>query len=266
MMKKTILALCTLTSLLLAQEPEVVRYEVTLSVLGKIGEAELKVDRNEHRYEVQLHAKSSGLAAVISGNEEDLFVSRGRVVDGRFITDRYEEHKRSEHKKEDSIYTFDHAHETVTKCKVKNEMKMESVFDISTLGIVEKEVNVVSEKTETLDHYSFYDPLTVPLNLSVLLDGKRRTELRAIGTIKEEQEIILESLSEEQRTKWLHLLGDNHSDEVYMLRVDDHKKQKKYCALVALDGNNVLDEAMSTRWIFPVGYGRITRISASREK
>jgi hypothetical protein len=265
-MKKTFLALWFLASLLLAQEPEVVRYEVTLSVLGKIGEAELKFNSNGHRYEVQLHAKSSGLAAVISGNEEDLFISRGRVVDGRFITDRYEEHKRSEHKNEDAIYTFDHAHEKVTKFKVKNEKKTESVFDISTLGIVEKEVDVVTEKTETLDHYSYYDPLTVPLNLPVLLEGKRQAELRAIGTVKEEQEIILESLSAEERAKWLHLLGDNLSDEVYMLRVEDHKKRKKYCALVALDGDNIVDEAMSTRWIFPVGYGRITRISESREK
>lgn len=265
-MKKTILALCFSAGLLFAQEPEVIRYEVTLSVLGKIGEAELKVDRDGQRYEVQLYAKSSGLAAVISGNEEDLFVSRGRVVDGRFITDRYEEHKHSEHKKEDAIYTFDHANEKVTKYKVKNETKTESVFDVATLGIVEKEVNVVSEKRETLDYYSYYDPLTVPLNLPVLLDGKSRTPLVAIGTVKEEQEVILESLSEEERAKWLHLLGDNRFDEVYMLRVEDHQKEKSYCALIGFDGGNVVDEAMSTRWIFPVGYGKITRMSGQQQQ
>jgi hypothetical protein len=265
MMKKTILLLCSLAALLFAQEPELIRYEVTLSVLGKIGEAELKVDRDEYRYEVQLYAKSSGLAAAISGNEEDFFVSRGRVVDGRFVTDRYEEHKHTVHKKEDAIYTFDHENEKVTKFQVKTETKMEPVFDVSTMGIVEKEVSVVSEKTETLEHYSYYDPLTVPLNLPLLLGGKDSTPLRAIGTFKEKQEIILESLNEAERSKWLHLLDDNRSEEVYLLRVEDSSKKKKYCALIVLDGDKVVDEAMSTRWIFPVGYGRITRIPSQRE-
>lgn len=265
-MNKTILALCFFAGLLFAQEPEVIRYQVTLSVLGKIGEAELKIDQDAQRYEVQLHAKSSGLAAVISGNEEDLFVSRGRVVDGRFITDRYEEHKHADHTKEDAIYTFDHMNGKVTKYKVKNETKLESVFDISTMGIVQKEVNVVSEENETLDHYSYYDPLTVLLNLPVLFNGNSETLIKAIGTVKKEQKITLASLTEEERSAWLHLLGDDHFEQVYMLRVEDQKKQKNYCALIGLDGDSKVSEAMSTQWIFPVGYGRITRITGQRKQ
>jgi hypothetical protein len=260
MMKKTILLLCSLAGVLFAQEPELIRYEVTLSVLGKIGEAELKVDRNGHRYEVQLHAKSSGLAAAITGNEEDLFVSRGRVVDGRFVTDRYEEHKHTEYKKEDAIYTFDHENEKVTKFQVKTETKTEPKFDVSTMGIIEKAVVVVSEKTETLEHYSYYDPLTVPLNLPLLLDGKDSAPIRAIGTFKEKQLVVLESLNESERTKWHHLLDDNRSEEVYLLRVEDARKKKAYGVLIVLDGDRIVEEAVSTEWIFPVGYGRVTRI------
>jgi len=237
-----------------------VKYEASLSVLGKIGEAELTVSRSGDRYEVTLAAKATGLAAVISSHEEDLLISRGSMIDGRMVCELYEQQKRSDKRTELIRYTVDNTEQTIHKYVEKNETVNESVLDVFTMSYTQKSQNVITIEEEMLDYYSDYDPISSLVSLHLFIETHNPFFIRAVGAIKEDVDVIMTHLKAEQEEEWEHLIEGKKFDQVLLVKIINHKKEKEHSALVFLDTTGMILEIIGTKWVFPVGYGILRRI------
>ncbi len=92
MMQKIILVFITLLSVSLADTFDVLKYHIDLSLLGKVGDVEIIVDTKDDEYEIRMNARTSGKIARLTARQDLTYISRGKIVDGRFITDTFEKH------------------------------------------------------------------------------------------------------------------------------------------------------------------------------
>ncbi|RLA69011.1 MAG: hypothetical protein DRG24_09175 [Epsilonproteobacteria bacterium] len=237
-----------------------IKYEATLSVLGKIGEAELTVRHSEHRYEVTLFAKATGLAAVISGNEEDLLISRGRMTNGRMVSEHYEQQKRSNERTEIIQFEVDNSAQKIHKYVEKNETVTESLLDVFSMSYSEESHQVITREEEVLDYYSDYDPISSLASLHLFIELHNPFHIRAIGAVKEDVDVIMTRLKGPDFVTWEHLIEEKSYDQLLMVRIINHQKEKEHSALVFLDAEGMILEIIGTKWVFPVGYGSLRRI------
>ncbi len=259
-MKKIFFILLLSIVNLMAVEQIQLKYEATLSVLGKIGEAQLKVSRSGSRYEVTLAAKATGLAAVISSHEEDLLISRGSMIDGRMVCELYEQQKRSDKRTELIRYTVNNKQQTVHKYREKNETVSASVLDVFTMSFAQESRNVISIEEETMDYYSDYDPISALVSLHLFIETHNPFFIRAVGAVKEDVDVIMTHPTAQQKEEWVHLIKGKKFDQVLLVKIINHKKEKEHAALVFLDDAGMIIEIIGTKWVFPVGHGILRRI------
>jgi len=138
----------------------VLKYHVDLSLLGKIGHVDIVVDTREDEYEIQMNAEARGIISGLGPAKNFTFVSRGEIVDGRFISDSFEKTVDSGKKRTSEIYLFDHKEKKVILFKEKSKHKTDGFSDVSKIGEKEQPKYVYSRETKTLDHYSDYDTLS----------------------------------------------------------------------------------------------------------
>ncbi len=197
---------------------------------------------------------------MISSNEEDLLISRGSIVNGRMVSEHYEQQKRSDKRTELIRYKVDNTKRTVHKYVEKNETVNESVLDIFTMNFAQESRNVITIEEETLDYYSDYDPISSLVSLHLFIETHNPFFIRAVGAVKEHVDVIMTRLKDEQQEEWAHLIEGKKYDQVLMVKIINHKKDKRHSALVFLDEGGMILEIIGTKWVFPVGYGILRRI------
>ena len=256
-MQKITIILFLFLNVLVADTLDVLKYHVDLSLLGKVGNIEIIVDINDNEYEIRMNAKTSGNIAKVTPKQDITYISRGKIVDGRFVTDTFEKHTKSKKKNSYEVYLFDHDAREVTYFKEQTKKVTSSRFDVHTFTRVNETKYKRSEKSETLDHYSYYDTLSSLLNLQHLADNDDGGSIQPVGSVKKDQTI---TLREHKGKKSDKKFSQKHDfQKILVLRVK--KGKKEYELLLGLDENGMLKEAVTTKSIFLIGEGRIKRSS-----
>ena len=136
-----------------------------------LGEATavLKID-GEGRYETRVSAKATGLAATLSGNQREFYVSKGRVIDGRLQPDFYEKRMERSNRVRTKRYRFNHDAQTVLETKIS----------------CKKDKCSQSEKKLTGEKYAPDDILTLYHNVThhFIQSGESARAASAIGSSK----------------------------------------------------------------------------------
>jgi len=258
-MKKMLLLFLLVTGLM-GDDAVMTRYKVMLSLFGKVGEATITVARRGDEYRMILEDYATGLAAKISGNERDRFVSIGHVKDGFYISDRFELHQSNDTTVESNVYVFDHEAKTVTRYQDKNETVTERTFNAMTMGFVEQTRQKISQKTKVLDFYSPYDALSVVLNIPKLLSGTERVEIKPVGLAKKERKMYISLPTPQRLPDLLDEFDYPGIARVVQLDSLELESDDGYGVLIGYDARGTIDEVVTKETYFLIGYGRIEKL------
>lgn len=257
---KKMLILLMLVAGLAGDEAVMMRYNVMLSLFGKVGEATIIVARRGDEYRMIVEDYATGLAARVSGNERDRFVSSGHIRDGFYISDRFELYQTNDKTVESNIYVFDHEAKTVTRYQDKNETVTERSFNAMSMGFEEHTRQKITKKTEALDFYSPYDALSVVLNFNKLLANGGRVEIKPVGLAKKERKMYISRPTAEALPELLEEFDYPGIARVVQLDSVELESDDEYGVLIGYDVRGGIGEVVTKETYFLIGYGRIEKM------
>lgn len=258
------LLLMILVSGLLASQAVTTRYKVMLSLFGKIGEAKITVAERGNEYRMIVEDYATGLAADVSGNERDRFVSRGHIKDGFYLSDTFELYQTNDTTDESNVYVFDHDAKTVTRYQDKKTMVTESRFDAIQMRFVEEKHLKTKEDVEVLDYYSFYDPLSLLLNIPKLLEHSDRVEIRPVGLAKKERKMYISRPQGQALPGLMEAFNRPSITQVIQLDSYELEDEDEYGVLLGYNNRGKIDEVVTKETYFLIGYGRIEKMDEMR--
>lgn len=241
-----------------ASDAVTTRYKVMLSLFGKVGEAAITIAERGDEYRMIVEDYATGLAANISGNERDRFVSRGHIIKGRYVSDTLELYQTNKTTRESNVYVFDHDAKTVTRYQDKNKTVTERRFDPMKIGFVTKTRQEITQKVKVLDFYSYYDALSVVLNIPQMLKHASRVEIKPVGLAKKERKLYISRLEASKDA----LEKFNYPSIRHVIQLDSYelKDHDEYGVLIGYNDHGGIDEVVTKETYFLIGYGRIEKI------
>ncbi len=251
----TIISIFFTAQLSIAGSTDILKYHVDLSLLGQIGHSEIIVDIKDNEYQIQMNATLDGIYSILSSNKKVNYISKGKIIEGKFVSDRFEKKTETVDKKTHEIFLFDHVQKKITVVKEETKKVENSFPDIDSFSSEEKIEYIHSKENKVLDRYAYYDTLSFLLNMSHLSQGVVETQVHPIGATKENQSITLEDYTQKDKIK--ALFDKDKFNKILLMRVK--KEDEEYELLLGLDTNGILQEAVTTKTIFPLGTGRIQR-------
>lgn len=258
---KAFLFLLTLALLLAAREAHTVQYKVMLSLFGKVGEANITVAERGDEYVMIVEDYATGLAAHISGNERDRFVSRGRIKNGFYISDTFTLFQTNTKTTETNRYVFDHTAKTVTRIQDKNTTVTDRSFDALSMRFVQTRRLKREQKTTALDFYSPFDALSITLNFPKLLARGGRIEVKPVGLAKKDRQMYIRKPTVQELPEMLESFHYPGIISVIELSDLEVKSDDEYGVLLGYNRHGGIDEVVTKETYFLIGYGRIEKIA-----
>jgi hypothetical protein len=231
---KKSLILCIFYSLItlstLNAETIEAQYRVSFGIIGKLGIADAKITTEKNRYTIEIGAEATGLAKVLSNSRKEKHISKGKIKNGRFISDEYHVTKNFGDKYTEKIYTIDH----------KNKK-------VNTQYIKKKNGKIIEDKRGVLDFYAQDDLLSLFFNLENLIKDKtlaKEYRFKTVGAEKQKGQItvIVPDASEIKKYKQT-LLDGNY----WYIGAIIHQKiftSKQGELLIALDEKGMAQKAV----------------------
>jgi hypothetical protein len=99
----------------------VLKYKVFSPLAGELGSIELETTQKDGRYRIKAEASTKGLAAMLTGNRREKYLSEGRVEGGKFVSEHFRIERRMKKKREIVDYRFDHTARKIYKNKIRWE-------------------------------------------------------------------------------------------------------------------------------------------------
>lgn len=213
------------------------RYSVDMSVLGSVGYADVDFMKNGDEYEIRLVATATGVAATLLSQRVETFISKGRIIKGKYTPDVFIKIKETTKKRKEERYYFDHDRKEIL---LKEESKK-----FYTKLLSSKIRTKVSTNEKKLDIYRRDDVLSIYLNTTTnCLNAQGSFKLTAIGSHDDENDITVSRLdknAKEAASKYFSC------DEcaIYNLNVTPTKDKDDDIVdvLVAFDNEGLLNEA-----------------------
>ncbi len=237
-------------------------YNVELSLFGKVGEATITVAQEGGEYVMVVDDAATGLAAVISGNERGRFVSRGKVVDGIYISDSFEQYQTNNSVVESNVFVFDHEQRSVTRVQDKNETIEQSRFNIQTMSVERYKTYKVTKKQTTLEHYTQHDPLSLSLSIPALLKDRESVVIEPVALAKKERKMVVHRVSLQDLNETLDEFHSKMVTKVVGLDSYELESGDEYGVYIGYDADGALEEVTTKQLYYVIGYGRIEKISS----
>jgi len=244
-MKNLIILLLLTTTFLFGANA---KYDVTFSVFGKIGEADVSMERTKDTYLITLDAKTTGKAAGLSGNRQEKYISQGSIVDGRLVPDVLTIERKSDDKLEYTSFIFKHDEQKILieKAKIKQESK--SNFDIFSLEITYTNHEKFSASNKENDFYTQNDIVTLFFNASYYLKDMNPGDekiLQAVGVSTDNGEVAIAAPKYPQLRHMKDVMNGEHAEQFVRVGVSkDYFKNDDGALLVSLSPDTFPQEAM----------------------
>lgn len=221
----------------LGAEITTTRYNVDMSVLGNVGYADVTFTKNSDTYEIKLVAVTTGIAATLLKNRVETFISRGRIIEGRYLPDIFVKQKETTKKTKEEHYSFDHEKKEIY---VREESKK-----FSTPLFSSNVKTKISKNEKKLDIYRQNDVLSSYLNTKRDCNTVEKFfKLTAIGAHDDKNDITVSRIEGETKNIVKHYFSSG-VDEIYNLNVTPTKEKDDDIVdvLVAFDNDGLLKEA-----------------------
>lgn len=229
------------------------RYDVNVSMFGRVGYADITLKESEGSYEAKLVATTVDIAATLLGNRVETFISKGKIVNKKYIPQSFVKSKVSTRKSITSTYIFNHNEKEVTLIEEKTKLVSRSNFNPATFEITTKDVKVESKNESILDDYIADDVLSSYLNTKAGCKNEEKFyALMAIGAHNDENNVTLTCLEGVKKESAMLNFKEsailNFSDnthKIYNLHVEPFDKDESIVdVLIVYDNDGLLNEAL----------------------
>ncbi len=236
-MKKVFFTVIFMTNLIYASNATV-QYDVDLSVVGTIGKASMSKVQEDGNYVITLHARAIGIAAEMTKDRSETYISQGSVDENEFIPDVLVVKRETNDKVKYTVFRFDHTNKVVQKESTQIKRVRSKSIDIKTLSIVETEKEEFSFSSKTNEYYARNDIVSLFFNsrhyIASMSAGERK-KLRAVGIKSDEGEVMVSLPTREIKTDDIDktLVSSN---DLFGVAIDkDYFENGKGELLVSLD-------------------------------
>ncbi len=162
-------------------------YSISYGVLGELGIATASVTiDNSNKYTIKMEAKTTGLAKFLSQNKQETYLSRGTIIDNKFVPDFYSKQVTNNVKHRLKEYQFDHQNKKII------ESKITKTLDKTTKKWAE------DRSSEPLEYYASNDILSLFFNLKEIvknLSSDIEHTFYAVGANKDDGKVNVEILA-----------------------------------------------------------------------
>ena len=209
-MKKILFLLALLATLANAkhvkQIDETAYYDIDFSVVGTIAKATANRVIDGDNYLITLKAKAANIAAKLTKNRYENYISQGRIVDGELIPDVLVIERGDKSKQKFTVFRFNHKDKVVEVDSAELKEVHETSMDIMSMKLVTTVKDEFSASSHVNDYYAKNDIVSLFFNadhyISSMKDGQQK-KLYAIGIKTDEGELMI-NLPKEQT---LHASG-----------------------------------------------------------
>jgi len=221
------------------------KYDVNVGMFGKVGVANVDLQTNANQYEMQVVATLTGTAASLTGNRVESYISKGHIIEGRYIPDTFTKIKKTTRVEDVQVYSFDHKNKTVSLLENKSTWVSSSKFDPIAFKIVKKDVKETSEEKSTLPEYRAQDVLSSYLNTIKTCNAQNKSyDLVAIGAHNDDTDVTLSFLEGLDRQEVASSFS-NDVGNIYNLHVQPIDKDDKTVDVnIAFDNDGHMKEAV----------------------
>jgi len=171
-----------------------VQYDVDLSAVGTIGKATMSKVQENGNYVITLHAQAVGIAAKMTKERSDTYISQGTFDGDEFVPDVLVVERKTNDKVKYTVYTFDHSNKVVQKESAQIKRVSSNSLDIKSLRIVATEKEEFSFSSKTNEYYARNDIVSLFFNsryyIASMSAGERK-KLRAVGIKSDEGEVMV---------------------------------------------------------------------------
>ncbi|MBS4067434.1 MAG: DUF3108 domain-containing protein [Sulfurimonas sp.] len=236
------------------------RYDVNVTLFENVGYADVTFKEDGKNYEIKLTANTVGVAATLLSNRVETFISKGKIINKRYVPDVFIKIKETARKSRTQTYYFNHNNKEIKLIEEKTKLVSRSSFDPSTFNITYKDFKESSKEEKMEDEYVENDSLTAYLNATINCNSKEKYyELFAVGAHNDENNVSLLYIngSEKEAAKVNFLAPINH---LYNLHVEPFDKSESIVDVqVSLDEDGLLKEAFMGE-VFWIGKIRAKRV------
>ena len=236
------------------------RYDVNIGMFGTIGSIDMIVKEDENSYEMKVIAKTTGTVATLTKDREELFTSKGKIIDGKYIPDVFVKSRITNYKSRVQTYVFNHETKEITMTQNNTKVVSSTSFDPIAFKIISKEDIEKSTKTEVLDRYNANDVLSAYLNARISCNSNAKDyPLLAVGAKNHENDVVLTFLDGSDKEDAIASFS-NDTKNIYNLHVKPTNRNKETVdILIAFDNDGHMKEAYLGD-IFWVGEVRAKRV------
>lgn len=169
------------------------RYKVSFGLIGEIGKATARLEKEGDRYRIEVVGEATGMAKALSKNRKEKQVSQGYIREGLLVPDRYSVTRSFGNKVITKVYIINHKNQSIEQLNEKTE-----------------DGKLIWKDTKVLDFYADNDLLTLYFNINTLIPekGKGTTyTFKAVGAEKQQGSVEVIVPSRDERADYEKDLG-----------------------------------------------------------
>jgi len=169
-------------------------YDIDFSVAGTVAKASMERVQEGNTYTITLEAHAVGIAAKMTKNRREVYISQGSVVGSELVPDVLVVISKTDDKEKHTVYKFDHTNMSVQKDVAVSKKVSSQSLDIANMSIVKTEKEVFSSSSVKHDYYAKNDIVSLFFNSRYYIasmDAGERKKLRAVGIRTEEGKLMI---------------------------------------------------------------------------
>ena len=222
-----------------------VSYDVSYGILGKLGTAHASVDIQNNTYTIEVVAKATGMARILSKGREEIYTSSGTIKGSTFIPLVYTKISKNNSKNIKKVYTFDYENSKVVINKTN--LRLKSTLIQSITGTKEKNKWVKTQSVQDLKYFAPNDLLSLFFNIKKAIpnfDKGSHYDIKAVGANKENG-IINIIIPEGKKYKDLDKSLNIKSSEKFIAQINQKIfSSKKGELFISLNQHGICDKAV----------------------
>ncbi|MCF6310471.1 MAG: DUF3108 domain-containing protein [Sulfurimonas sp.] len=236
------------------------RYDVNVGMFGRVGYADLTLKEDGDNYEAKLSAIMVGIAAVLTGNWVETFTSSGKIIDGRYVPNKFVKTQTRTTRSRIQTYYFNHDKKEIKLIQDKTKVVSHAKFSPVDFKIYYEDVNETSHKELILDNYLQDDSLSAYFNAKLNCNAKKKVyNLLAVAARNDKNNVTLSYLVGQEKESAL-LNFSNDIKDIYNIHVEPFDKDDEIVdVLVAFDKDGDMKEALlgEVFWIGKITANRV---------
>lgn len=239
--------LILLVSITLQAQTIAARYDVTFSVFGKIGEANVMFEHANGRYHIKVDAGLTGTAASLGQHRREIHESFGHIKAGVLVPELYKKQEYSDFYHYDTYFVFYPDATPVQEFRIREKKERENRMDIAKMRFYSEEVIKHSHSQKNIAYQANNDLLSLFFNVRTYLKSIPKGAhkiIHAVGGRNDKGEILVTNPDGTKR-QLLHELMPQHENRLITVVIDqDIFKSDKGELFISLDKNYLAKEAM----------------------